>query len=140
MSTPFRTGKFGKAVAGGTTLKVTGWNFEDTADVKTVRDTGGQGFSRKVTGFREGAGEVTMMYRTDQAPVSAAPTLAAGTRLTLDLHIDTGATPKISIPEVVITSAPLVSEADGATTYSFSYETDGAWNELDGSLATNTTF
>jgi hypothetical protein len=56
------------------------------------------------------------------------------------LHIDAGATPKISIPEVVITTAPLVSEADGETTYSFSFETDGAWSELDGGLATNTTF
>lgn len=140
MATPFRTGKFGKAVAQATVLKVTGWTFTDDVDVKTVRDTGGQGFSRKVVGFREGSGEVTMMFRTDQAPAIAAPTLAAGTRLTLDLHIDTGATPKISIPEVVIVSAPLVSEADGETTYSFSYETDGAWTELDGSLATNTAF
>lgn len=141
MPTPFRTGKFGGAVVAGASLKITGWTFDDNGDVKKVRDTGGGGFSRLVMGFRDGAGEITAMFRTDQTPAIAAPTIAPGTRLTLDLHIDeTAGTPKIVIPEVMVTNVSLVSASDAETTYSFSYETDGSWTELDGSLATNALF
>jgi len=141
MATNYRTGKFGSASFAGTVLTITGWTFTDEADIQDIEDTGGSGFKNRVVGFRAGSGEVTANYREDKAPATATPTLAPGTRGALILEIDANAgTPTINITEVVITSLPLVSEANGTTTFSFAFVTDGDWTELDGGTATNLTF
>jgi len=141
MATPFLTGKFGSATFAGTKFNVMGWKFEDKSDVKKINDTGGAGFSRRVVGFREGTGEVTAVLRTDGAPITATPIIAPGTRGALILEVDdTASTNVINIPEVVVTSLPVTSATDSEIKYSFSFETDGNWVELNGNTASNATF
>lgn len=140
MATTYRTGKFGKATFAGVDLTITGWTFNDAVDIQDIEDTGGNGFKSRVVGFRSGEGEITANFRTDKAPAVAAPTLATGTRGTLKLFIDKNATPLFDITEVVIGALPFVSAANGTTTYSFTFMTDGDWKELDGGTATNLTF
>jgi len=141
MSSPFLTGKFGSATFAGTKLSITGWKFDDKADIKKINDTGGAGFSRRANGFREGSGEVTAVLRLDGAPIVGTPIIAPGTRGSLKLDIDdTASTNSIDIPEVIITSLPITSSTDSEITYSFSFETDGNWTELNGNTASNVTF
>lgn len=141
MATNYRTGKFGSIDLAGTNLKIVGWTFDDEVDIEEILDTGGNGFAQKVIGFRRAGGEITMMYRQDQTPSIATPTISPGTRAAATLFIDKNAgSPTIVIPEIVIVTNPIISAASTGTTASFTYEVDLNWTELDTGAATNLTF
>jgi hypothetical protein len=104
-----------------TTLKVTGWNLNDTVDVLDVTHSESSGQQALLAGILRGEGNVTANVDAAALPNATAPGLVAGAKGTLTANVG-GSTPW-SI-HCMVTAVHWASVVNGLVTYNFDWKSD----------------
>lgn len=122
------SGKDGKVVydggGGDTTIAdITDWKFHTKAANVAYASSSTSGFTKRLAGIKDGAGNVTGKVQDD-----AVPDLAAGAAVTMKLYID--ATHFYTVPAVIDEFQLQVDVATGKVeAWTADFSTDGAWTE-----------
>lgn len=121
------TGKSGYLDADGTTVNVTSWSADSTADLAETSHSGSGGLKTFVVGLRGLTGTVELNWDATSNPQTNPPNLVSGQ--TIDnfvLYLESGQG-NLDVDSAIINSVSYATPVDGNVTLSVSWTATGAW-------------
>lgn len=121
------TGKSGYLDADGTTVNVTSWTADTTADLAETSHSGSAGLKTYVVGLRGCTGTVELNWDAADNPQANPPNLIDGQTISnFVLYLESG-NGNLDIDNAIINSVSYSVPVDGNVTISVSWTATGAW-------------
>ncbi len=121
------TGKSGYLDAGGTTVNVTSWTAEATADLSETSHSGSSGLKTFVVGLRGLTGTVELNWDAASNPQTNPPNLVDGQTISsFVLYLESGQG-NLDVDNAMINSVSYTTPVDGNVTISVSWTATGSW-------------
>lgn len=120
----YSCGNDGYVEVGGVRLDVTSWEADENSDWTEVTNTASGGYKQSISCKKYLTGTVNANFDPALGP-KGAPVIAAGTVVSLVLH--TQGAESYTINTANVTRLHLTTPAGDAITYSFDFESDGAY-------------